>query len=137
MSDPASQRSAPAATHARAAASAASSRPSAWLQRCRSPASAATTSPRWQRSRQTAPPSRGTSGPPPPNRQPDLEGPVNRVSHPMLAPNPSQHLESENPRRRNPSLRFSLPESHSNAGRGPSIPPPARLRDDEVGDQLL
>jgi hypothetical protein len=33
----------------------------------------------------------------------------------MLAPNPSQHLESENPRRGNPYLRFSLPESCSSS----------------------
>jgi hypothetical protein len=35
----------------------------------------------------------------------------------MLAPNPSQHLESENPARGNPLYRFSLPESCSNARR--------------------
>jgi len=31
----------------------------------------------------------------------------------MLAPNPSQHLESENPARGNPLSRFNLPESCS------------------------
>jgi acyl dehydratase len=56
----------------------------------------------------------------------------------MLAPNPSQHLESENPRRGNPYLRFSLPESCSRArstlrwiatapGRAASISSPRRF----------
>src|SRR5215208_3794973 len=88
-------RSAPTTTPARPSAAAAASRPS-WTPRySRSPASAGTTSPRWPRSPRTAPPSPGTSDPPQPNRQPGPEDPANRVSPSMLAPNPSQHLESE------------------------------------------
>jgi hypothetical protein len=43
----------------------------------------------------------------------------------MLAPNPSQHLESETEPLVNPSLRFSLPESCSNLDKPPSN---ARIR---------
>src|SRR5215213_10721544 len=70
-------------------------RPSGQPLRCRSPESADTTSPRRPRSPRRSPPWRGTNARPPQTLQPALVNPVNRVSPSMLAPNPSQHLESE------------------------------------------
>src|SRR5215207_8597163 len=74
---------------------AADARPSGKPPRCRSPESADTTSPRRPRSPRRSPPWRGTNVRPPQRPQPALANPVNRVSPSMLAPNPSQHLESE------------------------------------------
>src|SRR6266700_3606637 len=95
MSGLASRQAALAANPARGPISEADDRPSNRPPRSRSPGNAATTSPRWQRSPRTTPPSPGTSDRPSPTPQPDPEDPSNRVSPWMLAPNPSQHLESE------------------------------------------
>src|SRR5580704_4828960 len=102
MSGPASRRSEPTANRARSATRAGANRPSATPPHFPSPASADTTSPRWQRSPQTASPSLDTSDPTPPSQPHDPEGLSNRVSPLMLAPNPSQHLESEKPIPGNP-----------------------------------
>src|SRR5439155_9171030 len=88
-------------------------RPSSTPPRFPSPGTAATTSPRWQRSRRTTPPSPGTCDRPSPMPQPDPADQSNRVSPWMLAPNPSQHLESEIPFPGNPYLRFRPIESCS------------------------
>src|SRR5713226_6676553 len=70
-------------------------RPSGKPPRCRPSESADTTSPRRRRSPRRSPPWRGTNARPPQTLQPAPVDPVNRVSPSMLAPNPSQHLESE------------------------------------------
>src|SRR5439155_19454694 len=68
---------------------------------------------RWQRSPQPARPPPSKNDPPLPNQPHDPANPSNRVLPSMLAPNPSQHLESENPTPGNPLQRFSLPGSCS------------------------
>src|SRR5207244_6461825 len=110
-----SRRSPPAATPARPSTAAAASHPFERVPHFPSPASADTISQRWQRSPQTAPPSPGMNDPPLPNQPHDPANPSNRVLPSMLAPNPSQHLESENPPPGNPLQRFSLPGSCSKA----------------------
>jgi hypothetical protein len=102
MSGPVFRPAAPITSRVRRPGRAGDARPSNRPPRSPSPESAATTSPHSQRSPQTAPPSPGTSDRPPPTPQPDPEDLLNRVSPSMLAPNPSQHLESEINDRGNP-----------------------------------
>src|SRR5207302_7271476 len=102
---------------ARSSTAAAASRPFERVPHFPSPASADTTSQRWQCSPQTAPPSPGMNDPPLPSQPHDPANPSNRVSPSMLAPNPSRHLESENPTPGNPLQRFSLLGSCSSRAR--------------------
>src|SRR6185437_2306437 len=102
-SGPAMRRSAPTAIRARLPARTADAHPSVSQPGCRCSGSAATTSPRLPRLLQSASPPSGNFRrrlPPQPHAH---EGPRNRVvQSSMLAPSPSQHLESQISRPGNP-----------------------------------
>src|SRR6185436_3652011 len=108
-SDPVSRPAAPAASRVRQPAHGGDARPSNKPPRSPSSETAATTSPRSKRSPQTALLSPGRSDRSPPTPQLDHADLSNRVSPSMLAPSPSQHLESEIRPHGNPPYDSDIP----------------------------
>src|SRR6185436_2354187 len=108
-SDPVSRPAAPAASRVRRPAHGGDARPSNKPPRSPSSETAATTSPRSKRSPQTALLSPGRSDRSPPTPQLDHADLSNRVSPSMLAPSPSQHLESEIRPHGNPPYDSDIP----------------------------
>src|SRR5215472_10461182 len=125
----ASPRSVPAANPARPPTPAVACRPSASPPHSPSHAGAATTAPRSTHLRQTATRPPGTSPQPQPEPQPGPEDPMNRVLPSMLAPSPSQHLESDFKPFGNPKSDSALPKRALAVGRTPSA---SALRENSI-----